>query len=100
MVEENKILNKKEQIEIIIKATKEFNKITNKLLKMGIDITETFEGIYDIAYDVIPGILGVEVDYNNDSIYGQLCDLVWKVTYGHITTTQYFKKIETLLPKD
>lgn len=94
---ENKILTKKEQIEIIVKEAKKITEIINKLLEIQIDVSEVFTGIYDVGYDIIPAILGIEQDYSCDSKYEELAGLFHKVVFGEITIKRYLKNIEKFL---
>lgn len=98
--DEPKFLNKKEQIEIIVKEIKEFNKIINKLLEYDIDLSEKLGGIYDLGQHIISAILGIKIDYSYDSKFEELCDLYYEVITGEITIKQYFKKINKYMSED
>jgi len=94
---ENKILTKKEQIEIIIDRIREFNKIITALSNALDENLEVFDGIYDIGYEVIPAIL--EVDSKEFQTLNVDDDVLYLAMSNYITKKEFYEKIDKYFKK-
>ena len=94
-MEENKVLSKKEQIEIIIDRIRKFNKIQTKLSNVLNENLEIFNSIYDIGYEIIPAILGTNIEEFNFNLNINLDnDILFLVLNNYITKEEFYNKIE------
>lgn len=92
---ENKVLSKKEQIEIIIDNIRKYDDFVRKVTDFLDCGTEKFDYLYDIGYKIIPAILGIspyDFGYNE-----KLDECIYGVMNNKISKEFFFKAINNYL---
>ncbi len=93
------MLNKQEQIEIIVDESKKLFQTVNKVNKVFKADCEIFDSFYNIGFRVIPAILGIDV-IKDEEADDELGDLFTKYLWGEINKEEYFNKIEKYTKKE
>lgn len=94
----NKVLSKKEQIEIIIDNIRKYDDFVSKVTDFLDCGTEKFDYLYDIGYQIIPTILGISpYDFEHNEI---LNDYIYDVMNNNISKESFFKAINDYLKEE
>ena len=89
-------MSKKEQIELIIDKIREQDSFLRGIEPLlSVDFIEHFAGIYDIGYQIIPIILGI--NKKNDFYEELQDDLLFAVMNNHMSKKEFFKQIKKYL---
>lgn len=92
---ENKVLSKKEQIEIIIDNIRKYDDFVSKVTEILDCGSEKFDYLYDIGYKIIPAILGISpYDFEHNEM---LDECIYGVMNNKISKEFFFKAINNYL---
>ena len=95
---ENKVLSKKEQIEIIIDNIRKYDDFVSKVTEFLDCGTEKFDYLYDIGYKIIPVILGISPhDFEHNEM---LNEYIYDVMNNNISKESFFKVINDYLKEE